>query len=293
MKRIVSLLSLTAVLVLGLAACGGGGDSDETGTPMTSVASQTAGDVTVELLTATRLETGLTPIYVKVTTPDGRVVTDATVTVTPWMDMGGGMGHGAPMVGNPQLFEGEYYACGIVFTMASVPAVPATDTAPEVPAKNWRIDVKVQRPGAADVDASFGGLDVANAKRTIGFNVGSPTGPRYVVSLNFKEAPKTGVVPVVLTVHTKQGTGFAPVNDVTLTLEEWMPAMGHGADGTVQPVRVSDDGRYEGKVAFTMPSAMDNDWSIFVDVKRGDVQLSPVLPECVAHCGLEFKTTVK
>lgn len=73
---------LSCVLVLSLAACGGSSTSTSTA-PKTSVATVQAADLNVELLTDSRLEVGMTPVYVKVTTASGAVVKDATVTMTP------------------------------------------------------------------------------------------------------------------------------------------------------------------------------------------------------------------
>jgi hypothetical protein len=256
MKHIVTLLSAAAALTL--AACGSGSSSGPSRTSMTEVASAVTatGDLHVDLYTATRLETGLVPIYVKVTTADGQVVKDATVTVAPWMDMGGGMGHGAPMIGAPERFEDDYYACGVVFPMASMPAMGAT------PAKQWSLKVTVQRPAAAPVEASFAELHVEDSGRMKSVTDAS-TGARYLVSLALEDSPKVGLNPVSITVHTKQGTAFAPVDDVDVSLDPQMPSMGHGSPGSVAPT-LTRSGEYEGQLSFSMTG----EWETTVTLSR-------------------------
>jgi hypothetical protein len=240
MKSIVRQLSL--VLVLSLAACGGSSTSTSTA-PKTSVATAQAADLNVELLTDSRLEVGMTPVYVKVTTASGAVVKDATVTMTPLMAMSGGTMHSAPVVGSPAFSDDEYYGCAVVFSM------------PSGTMGSWSAKASVQRPGAAAVEATFSNLTVADTGRARSFTFTDPTTSattKYLVSLNFKATPKVGLNPVIVTLHRMQDMmTFVPVDDATIALDPQMPSMGHGSPGSVNPTLTSL-GRYEGQLSFSM-----------------------------------------
>jgi YtkA-like protein len=246
--------NLSLVAALALAACGGA--SQPAQQQRTSVAKATAGALSVELLTDSRLEVGLTPVYVKVTDAAGAVVKDATVTVTPIMTMTtttGMMQHGAPTLPRAGLSDDEYYACDMVFSM------PSSETG------SWAARVTVARPGAAPVEALFDHLAVADTGRAKSFTSTDPVTSaktKYVASLNFAAPPVVGQNPVVVTLHRMQDMmTFAPVDDAAFTLDPQMPSMGHGSSGTVNPTLVSP-GRYAGKLGFSMAG----DWETTVAI---------------------------
>ncbi|MFL5272476.1 MAG: FixH family protein [Anaeromyxobacteraceae bacterium] len=246
---------LSFVAALALAACGGAGQPAPRQQRAT-VAKATAGELSVELLTDSRLEVGLTPVYVKVTDAAGAVVRDATVTVAPIMTMTtatGTMQHGAPTLPRAGLSDDEDYACDMVFSMPS----SATDS--------WAARVTVARAGAAPVEALFDHLAVADTGRARSFTYTDPTNSakaKYVASLNFAAAPVVGQNPVVMTLHRMQDMmTFAPVDDAAFTLDPQMPSMGHGSPGSVNPTLVSP-GRYAGKLSFSMAG----DWETTVAI---------------------------
>ncbi|HEY6908007.1 MAG TPA: hypothetical protein VI356_01450, partial [Myxococcales bacterium] len=109
--------TLSLVAVLSLAACGGSNPLPPA--QRTSVAVAQAGDLRVELLTDTRLEVGMTPLYAKVTNAAGAAVADAAITMAPLMRMGDGKQHAAPMIVSPELWDGSLYGCAVVFSMPS------------------------------------------------------------------------------------------------------------------------------------------------------------------------------
>ncbi len=232
MTRLAAALS---ALTLVLAACGSTTPPPPTG--LASVATAAAGDLTVELLTDKALGTGLTPIYLKITTASGAAVTDATVTFEPLMTMPT-MSHTCPVMGAPALTADGLYATAAVFQMAS----GAMGT--------WSATVGVTRPAAATKTATFANLQVADTGLARTFENGTS---KFVVSLSFQQGPAVGLNPVVVTLHetTDMGMTFAPVNDATVKLDPQMPSMGHGSVGSIDPLKVSD-GRYEGKLSFSM-----------------------------------------
>lgn len=237
--------------ILSLAACGG--SSTPAPTQRTSVAVAQAGDLRVELLTDSRLEVGMTPLYVKVTNASGAAVNDAAITMAPLMRMGDGKQHAAPTIVSSELWDGSLYGCAVVFSMPS----SAMDS--------WDMKVTVQRPPAAAVDALFPNLTVADTGRAKSFVSTDGAGQKYVLSLNFTSPPAVGVNPVVVTLHRMADMmNFVPVDDAAIALDPQMPSMGHGSSGSVNPTLTSL-GRYSGKLSFNMPG----DWETKITLTRG------------------------
>jgi YtkA-like protein len=247
-------IALSLALAVALAGCAA--DEKNPSAPKTTIATATAGDLTVELLTDTRLETGKTPIYVKVMTATGQLVTDATVTFVPMMEMTGGMSHSAPMIGVPTLDGDGLFACDVVFQMASGTA------------GSWNATVSVTRPGSSAVEAIFPSLMVADSGCGKTFSYTDPVTSvvtKYVVSLDFDAAPRVGLNPVVVTLHRRQDMmTFVPVDDAAFVLDPQMPSMGHGSPGSVSPTLVSP-GVYEGQLSFSMAG----DWETTVTTVNG------------------------
>lgn len=248
MKR--NVIALTAALAL--AACGSG--EQDPPAAKTSVATAQAGDLAVELLTDSRLEVGKTPVYVRLRSAAGQVVTDAAVAVTPMMTMVGGASHGAPVLGPATVGADGLYRCEVVFQM---PSGATTGS--------WSARVSVARPGAAPAEAVFANLVVVDAGRAKPFT-DPATSTRYVISLTFENAPVVGLNPVVVTLHRMQDMmTFVPVEGASFALDPQMPSMGHGSPGSVNPTAVAP-GRYEGKLSFSMAG----DWETTVTVRTGD-----------------------
>jgi hypothetical protein len=249
---------LALTLALAVAALGCASDKQDPAAPKTSLATASAGNVTVELLTDTQLETGLTPIYLKVTTATGQVVTDAAVTFMPVMSMTGGTTHGAPMMGPPTLGADGLYRCDVVFQMATSAM------------GSWSATVGVTPAGSSAVEASFPSLTVVDSGRARTFSSTDPVTSavtKYVASLAFEAAPRVGLNPVLLTLHRMQDMmTFVPVDDATFVLDPQMPSMGHGSPGSVNPTLASP-GLYAGQLSFSMAGA----WVTTVTVSRGGV----------------------
>ena len=234
-----SVLSL--VLVALVSACGS--ISSQTPTVAeTSLGQTTVDGLSAELFTDNQLQTGLSPLYLKISDSGAHVITDATLTVTPQMTMSGGMQHSAPVLGDPSVDSSGLYHVDVVFQMAS----SATDI--------WAVSVEIARAGTAAVQTQFNALTVVDSGRALSFSY-TPTGGTqtdYVASFNLTDAAKVGLNPVVFTLHQAQDMmPFAPVDDATLVLDPEMPSMGHGAPGSVNPTLASS-GRYSGQVAFSM-----------------------------------------
>jgi hypothetical protein len=249
---------LFAALAFQVVACGS--SSKNASATKVSLGTAPADTLTVELLTDNALETGLTPIYVKVTTSGGQAVTDATVTFVPLMSMSSGMQHSAPVLDQPAIAPDGLYHGSVVFQMAS-----STMGA-------WSATVGVTQPGADPVEASFAALPVIDSGRSQVFTYTDPVSAmasKYVSSLNFTASPKIGLNPIVFTLHRMQDMmTFVPVNDATLVLDPEMPSMGHGSPDSVDPT-LTASGRYEGSLSFSMTGL----WETTVTVSEAGVVL--------------------
>lgn len=238
-------------------ACGGG--AEPAAAQKTSIATTTAGVLSVELLGGAALSTGLNSLYVKIT-QGGAPVTDATVAVTPVMTMSGGMQHSCPVIGTPAVGADGLYAVQAVFQMASGMM------------GSWAIDVGITRPGAAQVTATFADVPIADGGGAKVFTFTDPVtsvATKYVASLSFTAAPKVGLNPVEVTLHRMDGAMvFSPVTDASIALDPQMPAMGHGSPGSVSPVHAAD-GCYDGQLSFSMAG----EWQTTVTISRGAVTL--------------------
>lgn len=248
---------------LALGACGSSDDgrlAPDGGQAKVSLGTAAAGELKVELLTETRLETGMTPVYVKLTTSGGEPVRDATVSFLPMMAMTGGMSHGAPVLVEPARAAEGLYPCAVVFQMASGAM------------GSWSAKVTVTRPGATTAEASFEALTVADSGRAKVFSFTAPgaaAATKVVTSLNFTAPPRVGLNPVIVTLHTMQDAlTFAPIEDAELALDPQMPSMGHGSPGSVDPTH-SSLGRYEGKLSFSMAGP----WETTLTISRGGTTL--------------------
>lgn len=242
---------LSAIAALFVTACGGTPSPQAT---RTTLATAQASGLRIELSTASRLEAGMTPIWIKVTTDAGAVVHDASVEVEPMMTMGDAS-HAAPVIDDATLSDADHYGCAIVFSM------------PSSMMASWSLKVMVQRPGAEPVVTTFRDVTVADTGRCKSA-VCAATSAKYVVSLNFDAAPRVGLNPVTVTVHRMEDMmTFVPVTDAVITMTPEMPSMPHGSPGSVNPTHTSM-GRYSGKLSFSMPG----DWvtTIAIRTAAGD-----------------------
>lgn len=246
MKRDVA-----AALALALAAAcsGGGGDGgDDPPELEPAVAVGAADGWIVRLLADARPQVGVNALAVEVRTAWGAPVEGATVELRLRHASPAGS-HGCPVVGPGAGGAGGRYPFVAVLQEPSG-------------AGAWSGEVLVSRGGPA-ATVPLPAFEVVTGKDLArSFSSG---GIDYVLALEFLAAPVVGLSPVAVTLHASrdQGATFAPVGDATLTLEPWMPSMGHGSEGSVDPTPVSP-GWYEGKVSFSMAGP----WVVTVAASR-------------------------
>lgn len=262
MKRIA--LVLAAALAVAGCASDPAADAPAVKTPIATATTSTGG-LTVELFSDRALETGMTPIYVKVSA-GGAAVTDADVTFEPMMAMSGGMNHacpvGKPVIGSDGLYHG--YANFIMATSMM---------------GSWSAKVGVTRPGQARVEASFPGLVVTESGRAKSFQHFDPdtlVTTRYMASIRFPSGQAVGQNPLLVTLHRMAGMmSFPAVDDATIHVSSWMGSMNHPGAGDVDPVHVTS-GIYQGTVGFQMKG----DWETTLVISRpraggGAQQITP------------------
>jgi hypothetical protein len=238
MKRIA--LALAAALAVTGCASDPAADAAATKTTV-ATATTSAGGLTVELQSDRGLETGMTPIYLKVSS-GGQAVTDADVTFEPLMAMSGGTSHtcpvGKPEIGSDGLYHG-YANFGMATSMMGA----------------WSARVGVTRPGQARVEASFPVLVVTDSGRAKSFQDFDPdtlVTTKYLASIRFPAGPAVGLNPTIVTLHRMAGMmSFPAVADATIHMVPSMPSMGHGSTGNVDPVLVTS-GVYQGTLGFSM-----------------------------------------
>lgn len=259
-QRRTCFLLISALCSAGCGSNSTQGTVDAAATGKLLVATAAAGSMTVDLLTETRLETGMTPVYIRITSAGGTLVTDASLTLTPMMAMSNGVNHTCPLMGPPTLGGEGLYATNVVFLM------------PTSEAGSWSATVDIARPDGTAAQASFPVLTIYDSGRLQTFSYTDPAtavATKFITSLNFVAAPRVGLNPIIFTVHRKQDMmTFPSVDDATIALDPEMPSMGHGSPGSVDPV-LTAPGRYEGQLSFSMAGA----WQTTATVSEGGVVL--------------------
>lgn len=248
-------LALSLALAVTLAGCPSDPKEDPAA-PKTSIAVASAGELNVELLSDGPLSTGLTPIFLKISTATGQPVTDATVTFTPVMAMLTGTSHGCPLLGPPTLDADGLYRLDVVFNMASGDLTGS-----------WSATVGVTRPAAALAEVVFPLLTVTDSGSAKPFSYTNPDSSvtKYISSLDFVSAPRVGLNPVIVTLHRMDGAMiFTGVDDATLVLDPQMPSMGHGSPGSVNPTITSTSGVYEGQLSFSMAGTWETTLTVTI-----------------------------
>jgi hypothetical protein len=225
-------------LALGiLSACGGHGNGG-----LRTVAEGSDQGLAVEMLAEAPLHVGLNRVYYRLTVEaSGDPVHEAHIEQRPVMHMDM-HSNGCPVTDPPATADAEgLFAGEVVFTMPSGEGT-------------WDQELTIHRPatgtthGPVLADLAVGpGLREALA-------VGEGPDERVLLlTLTFAEAPHAGLNDFVLTVHEREGPFlFPPQTDLTMTVVPFMPAHGHGAAGSVDPIHTGH-GQYEGAANFTMP----------------------------------------
>lgn len=204
----------------------------------------TTNNETVELYANTAtIETGYTNLYIKIKDDQGNNVSNATVSITPKMDMGT-MVHSSPVEQPSYNSTESYYKGVVVFTMSST-------------AGTWTIDI--------DVNGSIVPIEVNVVDaptKVCGVYTGTD-GVTYIVSLVKPITWEVGMNNFSITIHKKESMmSFPAVDGLTVILDPEMVSMGHGSPNNISPVNTSN-GYYTGEVNFTMTG----DWRLHLELQ--------------------------
>jgi hypothetical protein len=237
-------------LALLLSAC-----SESSSGGMTFLGSGQAGAVTVQLYTDTQLQTGLSPVYAKLTDASGVGITAAIVSFAPTMTMTGGGTHTAPVVGPVTLNNQYLFQDYVVFPM------------PSGTSGSWSMKVHVQLPGQADAFANFPSLPVAASGNAATFTSGATN---YLLSMNLKSPAIVGQNPIAVTLFSTADAGmtWAPIDNGTFVLLPCVPSASHCSAGSVSPV-LQANGVYNGSLNFDR----SGNWVTTVQVSQAGTRL--------------------
>lgn len=195
------------------------------------------------------LQTGFQTISIKITKHSG-IVTDATVQLSPLMDMGT-MKHSSPSTIPIYNANTQMYEAGVVFTMAGS-------------ADHWKLIITING------ETLTFGVEVKNAPTKAVSTFTATNGNAYVISLVPQKDFRIGINDLELFISRKTSMmEFVPAENLTLSFHPEMTSMGHGSPNNVNPVSAGQ-GMYKGKVNFTM----SGDWRLFFDISASDELLA-------------------
>lgn len=243
-----------------------------------------------------KLYVGYNDLLLRLVDENGEVVTDAEITLMPKMTMmmeSGTHTHGAPVMQPSYVEDLESYKAGIAYLM------PSNDMGV------WELKVMVKRGEVMDeftidtniAEMSFAGKDgLADGQNMKTLIMKEIEGVKYYFSFYFPNGTAVGSNDVIITAHKKmpmnhEGMGmmrtaemgdgmmhdeeFMPVTDLSVEIETYMPGMGHGATGTVNPTHTMH-GKYEGKAGLNMTGG----WQIKLRIKKGEMTIvDSITPE--------------
>ncbi len=149
-----------------------------------------------------------------------------------------------------------------VFNGAVVFVMPST-------AGNWELKINITKIGTTESELITIPLDVKSPEesRLISFMHEEKS---YFVSLVEPRKPAVGINDFEVVVHQKESMSSWPaVNNLDISVEPEMPAMGHGSPNNVDPILI-ENGHYKGKVNFTM----DGNWKIHLTISGESVVMA-------------------
>lgn len=263
--------AIAAAVGLALAGCGAGTTSDPGGTggttgptgstgptgpaPPVLVAEGRAGPWVVQVQSDRSLGTGLVALSLRVSTPEGAPITDAGISFEARRPASGLV---APVSNGPG--PGSDGAYHLDLSLAEAAAVP----------DGWTFRIEVTRSGEV-ATATFPGIAVAERNLAGTFAHGGAT---IVLAVRFEAGLRMGANPIRVALHEfVPGSGNpVPIGDATLHAVPYMPSMGHGSTGSVDPAPTGTAGVYAGSLFFSMAG----DWETTFAVTRGGSEIGRV-----------------
>jgi hypothetical protein len=202
------------------------------------------------------LRFGYTKVYFTVTDGDGKLVSDATLSAFPEMDMGMHK-HSTPhseitKVEGKTLYEAYY---SFIMYSGQMDGTWYYDLAYTVGNVSHKFDDVVIQVDNASAPVVKG---VQSVLATDGSD------KRYVVTLVEPQRPKTGLQEITAYVHNvADNNTFNEVENFTLIITPWMSSMGHGSRNNVNLTWDADRNIYSGTVNFSMAG----DWRVYLQLQ--------------------------
>ncbi len=190
----------------------------------------------------------------------GEVISNASVSLVPMMDMGTMM-HSCPIESNlVETSENNKYTFRPTFVM------PSTDMASWAlnftavignESTLFKVPIEVKEPEEPKL-VMF--EDIDNSKK-------------YFIALTEPASPSIGVNDIKVAVYTKKSMMEWPaVDGLSFTIEPWMPSMDHGSPNNVAPVSMGA-GLYQGEVNFTM----SGEWEIKLEAFENENKIGEAM----------------
>lgn len=198
-----------------------------------------ADDLKISLYSDKELFVGYNHLYFLVTNAAGKLVIQPTaISFSPWMQMTS-MNHACPH-GQPVWMADTKMSHGYsVFQMASGMM------------GSWFLDLTVTVDGV-EYQYSISPPVVTPTEARLFSFTDAISSNVYIVALIEPMNPKIGINDFIVGFYHKESMmSFPPVAGMGVEINPEMPSMGHGSPNNVDPVYTAD-GRYEGKVNFTM-----------------------------------------
>lgn len=221
---------------------------------MNLIETQTFGDYTYKVYSEdTEVKEGNSVLYVRATDKSNNsIAKDLTVGIIMYMET---MNHSTPYLVDVKTIDGVEFV-----------VVDATFIMPSVNMGKWVLTLDSDE---LTIDQELE-ITVAPTGKVKKFKFEEKS---YFVTLRSLENAKVGMNDFIISVHTRENMMFHPyVDDLTIVAEPFMPSMGHGSNGNVNPTFTSQ-GIYVGKVNFNMTG----DWEVRLTLTRdGKVIGNPV-----------------
>lgn len=194
-----------------------------------------------------QLTVGYNPIYIRVEDASGATDKQASIEITPVMDMHT-MQHSSPVEQPAYVASLDVHAGVVVFTM------PSGDMGA------WKLTVDVDGE-RVDMDVTI--AEAPTGTKTVHTLVGK-NGTSYTIALVQPQEPAVGMNDLEILVSSREDMfHFPPVSGLVVTFNPEMPSMGHGSPNNIDPTSMGN-GRYRGKVNFTMTG----DWRLHFSLAR-------------------------
>lgn len=232
------------------------GGGDETNMTLLAEGNTKNNNFKVSLYANQKAFVGYNKLYFKIIdNQDQSTVTTANVGLMPMMDMGA-MQHSSPYENPGNSAVNDYFEGAVVFIM------PTT-------AGTWTVDVAVDANSKTDsVTLDIAEVVTPTEAKTMNF-LSAVDGMPYFISLVEPDTPSVAIQDFEVTVHKKVTMmDFPAVTDLSvIQINPWMPTMGHGSPGNVNPTH-SANGYYTGKIDFTM----DGWWRVYMKLVDSNSQ---------------------